>query len=171
MWQTWLQTFAKANDLYSSGNQLFAMQLVTWNDYEEATEIESGIDNCISISASVSGSTLQWTITGDPSTIDHYVPYASSDGQALMSLGELPVDTGTLDLCNLALSNGSYFFYVQAIGKPSMTIGFRAACRQISPAKAVVARALTLDQEQELDPVEQADPVPPLLCLRPILRP
>ena len=22
------------------------MQLVTWNDYEEGTEIESGIDNC-----------------------------------------------------------------------------------------------------------------------------
>ncbi|HSS97109.1 MAG TPA: hypothetical protein VLK33_08765, partial [Terriglobales bacterium] len=51
--QTWLQTFSKINGLYSSSNQLDALQLVTWNDYEEGTEIESGIDNCVSVTASV----------------------------------------------------------------------------------------------------------------------
>jgi len=35
--QTWLQTFSKVNSLYNSGNQLPALQLVTWNDYEEGT--------------------------------------------------------------------------------------------------------------------------------------
>src|SRR5215471_21561027 len=45
--QTWLQTFSKINALDDTGNQLEALQLVTWNDYEEATEIESGIDNCV----------------------------------------------------------------------------------------------------------------------------
>src|ERR1700719_1545186 len=76
--QTWLQTFSEINGLYNSGKQLSALQLVTWNDYEEATEIESGINNCLSLSAAVSGTSLQWTIKGDRSTVDHYVAYIST---------------------------------------------------------------------------------------------
>src|SRR5262249_7724659 len=40
--QTWLKTFSRVNSLYNSGKQLSTLQLVTWNDYEEGTEIESG---------------------------------------------------------------------------------------------------------------------------------
>jgi len=57
--QTWLQTFAEINSLYNSGKQLSALQLVTWNDYEEGTEIESGILNCLSVSASTANNSLQ----------------------------------------------------------------------------------------------------------------
>src|SRR6202007_2129436 len=53
--QTWLQTFSGINTLYNSGRQLPALQLVTWNDYEEATEIESGISNCLTLSAAAAG--------------------------------------------------------------------------------------------------------------------
>ena len=60
--QTWLQTFSKINGIYSSGNQLNALQLVTWNDYEEGTEIESGIDNCVSVAATLSKNTLDWPV-------------------------------------------------------------------------------------------------------------
>lgn len=56
--QTWLSSFAKANSMWSTSKQLAWFQLVTWNDYEEATEIETGIDNCVSVNESVSGSTL-----------------------------------------------------------------------------------------------------------------
>jgi len=56
--QTWLQTFSEINGLYNSGKQLSALQLVTWNDYEEATEIESGISNCVTLSATVAGNSL-----------------------------------------------------------------------------------------------------------------
>jgi hypothetical protein len=56
--QTWLSSFAKANSMWSTSKQLAWLQLVTWNDYEEATEIETGIDNCVSVNESVSGSTL-----------------------------------------------------------------------------------------------------------------
>ena len=63
--QTWLQTFSEINGLYNSRKTIGGLQLVTWNDYEEATEIESGISNCFSVSATVSGSSLQWTINGD----------------------------------------------------------------------------------------------------------
>jgi hypothetical protein len=84
--QTWLQTFSRINGLYNSGKQLSALQLVTWNDYEEGSEIESGISNCLTISASVAGNALSWTIKGASSTVDHYVPYISTDDQNLMAV-------------------------------------------------------------------------------------
>jgi len=118
--QTWLQTFSKISSLYDAGDQLEALQLVTWNDYEEATEIESGIDNCVSISASTSGTSLQWSTTGDDRTIDHFVPYISNDGQNLMALPDAYSGSGSVDLCSLSLPPGTYTFYVQAMGKPSM---------------------------------------------------
>ncbi len=59
---TWLATLAEASKYYSSSHQLSAMQVVTWNDYEEGTEIESGIDNCVALAPTVTGSTLSWSI-------------------------------------------------------------------------------------------------------------
>src|ERR1700731_680644 len=91
--QTWLQTFSEINSLYNSGKQLSALQLVTWNDYEEGTEIESGIKNCFTISATASGNSLQWTLEGDASAVDHYTAYISSDGENLMSLSDLSART------------------------------------------------------------------------------
>jgi len=119
--QTWLRTFSEVNGLYNAGNQLPALQLVTWNDYEEGTEIESGINDCFGVSASASGNTLQWKITGDETTVDHYVAYVSADGQNLMPLGDAAPGTSSINLCSYSLPNGSYTAYVQAIGKPSIT--------------------------------------------------
>src|ERR1017187_7826836 len=130
--QTWLQIFSEVNGLYNSGKQLSALQLVTWNDYEEGTEIESGISNCLTISATASGNTLQWSITGNSNTVDHYVAYVSTDGQNLMPMPDLNVGTGSLNLCSYSVPNGSYTFYVQAVGKPGMT-------NQISSAVTVTS--------------------------------
>ncbi len=118
--QTWLQTFSKINSVYNSSNQLAAMQLVTWNDYEEGTEIESGIDNCVGVSAAVAGNSLQWKITGSEDTIDHYRVFVSSDGQGLMPLVDQTVGTHALDMCGYSLASGNYKLFVQAIGKPSL---------------------------------------------------
>lgn len=118
---TWLQTFATIDQLYDSTNQLPAMQLVTWNDYEEGTEIESGIDNCVSLTAGVNGSSLQWNVTGDESTIDHYTVYASKDGQNLMPLIDQPTGVHSLNLCSYSWPDGAYTMYVRAVGKPSLT--------------------------------------------------
>ena len=90
--QTWLTTFNKANSMWSTADQLAWFQLVTWNDYEEGTEIETGVDNCVGITASVNGDALNWTISGDESTIDHYTAFISGDGTNLMSLGDFPCD-------------------------------------------------------------------------------
>jgi hypothetical protein len=125
--QTWLETFSEINGLYNSGRQLPALQLVTWNDYEEGTEIESGINNCFSISPSASGNSLQWTISGDENTVDHYVAYVSTDGTNLMSFAQPAPGNRALNLCSYSLADGNYTLYVQAIGKPSLT-------NQMSPA-------------------------------------
>ena len=118
--QTWLSTFSEIGKYYSPGNQLESLQLVTWNDYEEATEIESGIDNCVAVSASISGNQLSWTINGNENTIDHYVPFISIDGENLMPLSDVPAGTHTLDLSSYNFAAGSYAVYVKAVGKPSV---------------------------------------------------
>jgi len=119
--QTWLQTLSKINGLYNSGRQLPALQLVTWNDYEEATEIESGISNCLSVSASAAGNSLQWTVKGDESTVDHYVAFISTDGTNLMPLSQSAVGTTSLNLCSYSIPDGNYTLYLQAVGKPTIT--------------------------------------------------
>lgn len=116
--QTWLQAFAKLNNTYNSGRQLPILQLVTWNDYEEGTEVESGVDNCLTVSASMSGSLLQWNVNGNENTIDHYVVYFSSDNQNLLELNTLPAGSHAMDLSPYNLATGSV--YVQAVGKPSI---------------------------------------------------
>ncbi len=118
--QTWLQTFAKANSMFNSSQQLGAIQLVTWDDYEEGTELETGIDNCVSLTGAISGSTLSWTLSGNENTIDHYTVFISTDGQNLMPLGDFVVGTRQLDLSSFALAPGKYSLFVKAIGKPSL---------------------------------------------------
>jgi len=132
--QTWLQTFSDINGLYNSGKQLTDLQLVTWNDYEEGTEIESGIDNCLTLAPSVSGNALQWSISGDESTVDHYTVYISSDGANLMSLTDLTPGLRSLNLCGFPIPNGAYKLFVQAVGKPTLAnqisgaISYNSAC-------------------------------------------
>lgn len=118
--KTWLQTFAKVNALYSKENQLPYLQLVTWNDYEEGTEIESGIDSCFSLQASVSGNSLRWSISGDESTIDHYTVYSSNEGQNLTRLTDTKTGVHSVNLCSLPIPPGNYQLFVQAVAKPSM---------------------------------------------------
>jgi hypothetical protein len=125
--QTWLQTFSKINSMYDSNNQLDALQLVTWNDYEEGTEIESGIDNCVSVKASVAKNALNWTITGKENTIDHYKVYVSTDGKNLMSLADVRSGNSSVDLCSYSFAAGNYQLFVQAVGKPNLRNQISAA--------------------------------------------
>lgn len=133
--QTWLNTFAKINQYYSSTRQLAALQLVTWNDYEEGTEIETGIDNCVSLSPALSGSQLSWTTAGNENAVDHYTVYASPDGSALASIGDFSTSTHSLDLSSFSLPAGTYSMYVQAVGKPTIV-------NHISPAVTYTVTAV-----------------------------
>jgi len=118
--QTWLTTMAEIGKFYSAANPLEAIQLVTWNDYEEGTELESGIDNCVAISAAITGSALSWSITGQENTLDHYTVFISTDGQNLMPLTTVATGIHALDLAPFGLATGNYTLYVKAVGKPSM---------------------------------------------------
>ena len=137
--QTWLRTFSEVNNLYNSGRQLPYLQLVTWNDYEEATEIESGIDSCFSLNASISGSTLQWSITGNEDTVDHYNVYLSSDGQNLMTLTTTEPGLRSVNLCSFPIPAGKYQMFVQSAGKPSLAnrmpgpVSYSPACSGSAP--------------------------------------
>lgn len=143
--QTWLKTFSKINSLYNSGKQLNALQLVTWNDYEEGTEIESGIDNCVSITASVSGSALKWSISGQENTIDHYTVYISKDGKNVMPLTDMAAGLRSLNLCSYGLSSTKYTFFVRAVGKPSLKnqisngVSYTSQCSNITAGTTLQA--------------------------------
>lgn len=114
--KTWLDSWAT---LQNWTGRLDAVQVVTWHDYEEGTEIQSGIDNCQKVTLSVSGQVLNWAV-GDESTLDHYKAYISLDGQKLMTLGDFPVGTHTLDLRPFNFANATYKVMVKAVGKPSV---------------------------------------------------
>ncbi|MGE5109290.1 MAG: PKD domain-containing protein [Acidobacteriaceae bacterium] len=119
--ETWLQSFHEIGKFYSGVNQLPALQIVTWNDYEEGTSIETGIDNCVFLIPSQSGSTISWTVNGNEDTIDHYIVFISADGQNLSPLGNVPNGTHALDLSNMNLSSSmTYRVYVKAVGLPSI---------------------------------------------------
>jgi hypothetical protein len=118
--QTWLSTFSEIGKYYSAATQLESLQLVTWNDYEESTEIETGIDNCVSVSPSVAANQLSWTISGNENTVDHYTPFISIDGVNLMALSDVPAGVHSVDLSSYRFAAGSYSVFVKAVGKASM---------------------------------------------------
>jgi len=154
--QTWLQTFTDLNGLFNSGKQLNDLQLVTWNDYEEATEIESGIDNCFTVTPALSGNALQWSISGNENTVDHYTVYISSDGQNLMSLTDLTPGLRSLNLCGFPIPNGSYELFVQAVGKPTLAnqmsgaVNYNSSCvvAPVTVAFAASPSAITIPAGQ-----------------------
>lgn len=114
--KTWLDSWAAVR---SYTGRLDAVQVVTWHDYEEGTELQSGIDNCQSVAASLAGTMLSYSVN-DSSTLDHYTAYISTDGQNLMALGDFPVGTNALDISTFNFPPGAYQLYVKATGKPSV---------------------------------------------------
>ncbi len=115
----WLTSWAEMGKFYSTSNQLPNAQTVTYNDYEEGTETETGIENCVSVYGSVSGSSLSWSVTGNEKGVYFYRVWISTDGSNLMKLKDVPVTVHSLDMSQFALAPATYVLYVQASGKPS----------------------------------------------------
>jgi hypothetical protein len=106
---------------YSSNNQLPALQIATWNDYEEGTPIEPGIDNCVYLVPSQSSAKISWAVNGNENTIDHYTVFISTDGKNLCSITDAPRGTHSVDLSKMSLdASKTYFVYIKAIGEPSI---------------------------------------------------
>ncbi len=134
--QTWLATLAQVARDFAQGVEV--LQLVTWDDYEEATELETGIDACVTaIAARVSAGQLTWSVTygedltgatsGSEATIDHFAIWASPDGEQLVRVGpDLGRDANgdlphALDLGRYRPPPAATMLFVQAIGKPFLT--------------------------------------------------
>lgn len=118
--QTWLSSLAETAKYYSARQPLPILQVVTWNDYEEGTEIESGVENCVSVTAELDGATLRWRTSGDSKTVHHFAVYASTNGKDAVVLAELPASKNEFNLTGAGIT-GSAEIYVEAVGQPSMT--------------------------------------------------
>lgn len=125
---TWLKSFAETAKFYNTSRQLPNLQIATWNDYDEGSEIESGIDNCLQVVAwtswnSTAGGTLYWKLQGEgsSSTISYFRVFISLDGTNLMRLKDVSSGSRSLSLGSWSLSSTTkYTFYVKAVGKPSI---------------------------------------------------
>jgi hypothetical protein len=116
--RTWLDTFTAANHF---NRRLAGLRVVTWNDYEEGTAIEPGIDNCLSVSTELDGNSLRWSAHGgSEDTLSFYKIFISSDGQSLTEVASVPTKTHSVDLKKLNLPAGNYALFVKAVGKPSI---------------------------------------------------
>jgi PKD repeat protein len=165
--QVWLNSMAETARYYSAASQMESVQLATWNDYEEGSELETGVDNCVTVNASLSGSALNWTIAGgSETTIDHYTVFISTDGQNLMSLGDIAGGTHTLDLSTINLAAGDYTLYVKAVGRPSILNKMSGAVKytptvtnlppvavlNVTPASGTSPLLVTADASASSDP-------------------
>ena len=112
---------AVAKYLSRSSSNFLLLQGATWNDYEEGTELETGIDNCGSVGANVSGTIVRpvpsFAKPGSEETVDHYEVYLSVDGKHLMDAASIPVRGEPFDMAALKLTPGAYLVLVQMVGK------------------------------------------------------
>lgn len=113
--QTWINTFAIINQNYSKNNQLDALIIPTWNDYEEGTSLEPGIASCVQLDVRANGHKLHWNTHGPSETIDHFNIYALAGNGTAHLLAQLPVHTHEYDIGDAA---GTYV--VEAVGLPSI---------------------------------------------------
>jgi hypothetical protein len=154
--QTWLLSMAEENHnpgsgpYYSTSRQLPFLHVVTWNDYDEGTAMEPGIDNCWAVSAAVAGSTLSWSLAvssdqpnaatwASESTIDHYAIYDSADGENLTLVASSARGTRSVDLSTLPLGCGARTLYVEAVGMPSIVNKISPAVSYTNPNCGAVA--------------------------------
>lgn len=124
---------AVAKYLSRAPSNLPLLQVATWNDYEEGTEEESGIDNCynaVNLSYK-SGSTtiMDWSLGTNSgtlgyqtiNTIDHFALWTATHGSTTLTLRAQPAyNTTSYDLSTLNLPAGTYDVYLEMVGKPSI---------------------------------------------------
>lgn len=100
----------------------------------------------------------------DESTVDYYTVFISSDGQNLMSLGDVSAGTHALDLSQFGFAPGNYMLYVKAVAKPSMQnnmsfpVSFNPADQppvvslSVSPSRGAVPLQVTASINGSSDP-------------------
>jgi hypothetical protein len=123
--QVLLNTSNEISKYFGGTNpQIPYVQVITWNDYEEGTAAEDGIDNCYTVGSSLSGNILSWSlVASDPtyastSTVHHFNVYFADAGNNLYPAAtNLAVSTTSLDLSSLVPA-GTWTMYVEMVGQP-----------------------------------------------------
>jgi hypothetical protein len=133
---TWLNSIARVNAAYNSGTQLPYLGVVTWNDYDEGTGIETGIDNCYSItSPAVVGSNFTWTMTASRAaasitTIDHFTLYLADGGGNMQVLQDGISKSAASVAIPGTVPAGTWSLYLKMVGvnsirnKPSAAVTY-----------------------------------------------
>ena len=97
---------------YSSSSQLQYVFLSTWNDYEEGTAVEAGVDNCITIGTPVIvGNTLSWSLVKSDAT------YASTSTISSFSIYTGTASPTTLFASGISASSTSNAAPPPAVGQ------------------------------------------------------
>jgi len=122
--QVLLKTASEISKYFGGANpQIPYVQVVTWNDYEEGTDVEDGIDNCYTVNESLSGSQLTWSLTAtdsyaSTSTVHHFnVYFSDAAGNLYSAASNLPVTTNALDL-SAVVPTGTWTVYAEMVGQP-----------------------------------------------------
>ena len=124
----WLDTWTHINSDFADSvtGTVDAVIVPTWNDYEEGTEIETGIDNCYTVSTPVvSGSIVSWALNSSSAgaslaTVDHFTLYLGNSKGDLSVLQDNVPATATSTPLPATIPSGTWTIYVQMIGKPSI---------------------------------------------------
>jgi hypothetical protein len=165
--KTWLAALGRPSAKgFGTSHQLQALEIATFDDYDEGTEMETGIDNCVSsLAASLSGQTLSWSIAfsspGDESTIDHYAVFYSTDGtlgQNLTLLQNVPVNSANNRSYSLNLGTGlpsTAVIYVKAVGKSMLRNHIADAGVCTSCGSGDFSLSLTVDLSRSAEPYAQ----------------
>jgi hypothetical protein len=117
--RTWLDSFKPLNERYSAHNQLPFLQLITWNDYEEGSALETGVASCTKVDARRNGQMLTLSVSY-PDTVDHLALYRQIEGGALERVGQYPANTTTIRLGDAP----AQAYIVEAVGKPFIENAF-----------------------------------------------
>jgi hypothetical protein len=123
--QVLLNTANEISKYFGGTNpQIPYVQVITWNDYEEGTSVEDGIDNCYTVNSSITGNILSWSLASSDSTyattstVHHFnVYFADAGGNLYSATSNLAVTTHSLDLSTLVPA-GTWTIYVEMVGQP-----------------------------------------------------
>jgi len=123
--QVLLKTANEISKYFGGANpQIPYVQVITWNDYEEGTATEEGIDNCYTASSTISGNILSWSLVASDSTyaststVHHFTVYfADASNNLYVAATNLAVNTNSLDLSS-TVPPGTWTMYVEMVGQP-----------------------------------------------------
>jgi hypothetical protein len=128
--QEWLDRLAAINAAWNSGDQLEHLLIQTWNDYEEGSEVETGVYaglDTIAVSLALNGD-MSWSIpSANADAIAHVIIWSTQDATNITRryiVTGSSAQTGSVNLNTLGMAAGSYTFYAQAVGRSFFQNGF-----------------------------------------------